>query len=447
MATISQQLAEFVAGLSLDSLPPEVVEKAHCCLLNGLGVAMAAHDSPSARLADATARDLSGESGRSTAILSGAKLAPASAAFANAVLFNSRNQSDSYHTATHFGPTVIPSALAIAETYGGSGRALLEAVIAGYEVAGAIGKDHVNVCVDRGWRGSPMFGGFGSAAAASKLLGLDAEQTANALGFAACFAAGNVECIIAKSQEAQFEMGQSSMTGVMSAQLARHGGRAAPTAIEGQAGFLNLYPRTTEFQDRITAELGRTFEIMEVTFKRYPVSMIAQAPVHLAVQVARERPFPVDAIESVLIELNPFEAEYPGKGRDGEESSNQRYTVLGVAIALVHGQLKRAVFQRRDDPAVLALMERISFIAADDVKPLCTRMTFRLAGGQEHRFEATEGPRGHFLDYDGVTGLVLSLAPETRGAEAAVRELVPAIRDIRNAGSAGRLMELAATQA
>jgi 2-methylcitrate dehydratase PrpD len=360
------------------------------------------------------------------------------------VLFNGRNQSDSYHTATHFGPTVIPPALALAEMSGASGTAVLEAVIAGIEVSAAMARTHVNVCVDRGWRGSPIFGIFGAAAASARLLRLDVDQTANALGFAACFAAGSVESITAKSMEAQLEMGQCVLNGVLSAILARHGGRAAPSAIEGDAGFLRLYAGTTADQDSITRGLGQEWEIRQVTFKRYPASMIAQSPIHLTLELQREQRIDPADVEHVLIELNPFEAEYPGPGRVGEDSSNERYTVQGVAVALTHGRVTFPLMRIRDDPAVEALTRRIEFIGADDVAPLCTRMTLRVRDREIH-IEALEGPAGHFLDYAGVADLVHGLAPETRGAEAAVAELIEQVRTVEQAERIDHIVQLAAT--
>jgi 2-methylcitrate dehydratase PrpD len=445
LATITQRLAAFCSELSLDQVPHDVVWKAKSCLLNGLGVAMAAHTSPSARLAEAAVLDMAATTGGpSTTLLSAAKTSPANAACANAVLFNGRNQSDSYHTATHFGPTVIPPALAVAEMSGASGAAVLEAVIAGIEVSAAIARAHVNVSVERGWRGSPIFGIFGAAAASARLLGLDTDKTANALGFAACFAAGSVESITAKTMEAQLEMGQCVLNGVFSALLAKHGGRAAPTAIEGDAGFLRLYAGTTADQDSIAGSLGQDWEIRQVTFKRYPASMIAQSPIHLTLGLQREQHIDPADVEHVLIELNPFEADYPGPGRVGEDSSNERYTVQGVAVALTHGRVTFPLMRQRDDAAVQALMRRIEFVGAADVAPLCTRMTVRLRD-REIRLEATEGPAGHFLDYAGVSDLVRGLAPETRGAETAVAQLIEQLQMVEQAERIDHIVQLAAT--
>jgi 2-methylcitrate dehydratase PrpD len=185
---------------------------------------------------------------------------------------------------------------------------------------------------------------------------------------------------------------------------------------------------------------------MDVTFKRYPLSMIAQSPAYMALDLKRETGLDPASIESVLVELNQFESEYPGKGRVGsEESSNERYTLLGVATALAHGRITRDLLRKRDD-TVVSLMGRGSYVGRDDVKPLCARLTVR-AGGQEYHREVTDGARHHFLSYQEVAELVGSLAPETRGAEAAVAELAEIIPTLERLDSVDRLMELAATRA
>ena len=166
MKTIAEQLGEFVSQLRATGLPQEVLWKAKSCVLYGLSIAMAAHDSRQARIAEAAITD--GESlsrGGSTTILSGRKATAGAAAFANGVLFQSRGQSDAYGTMAHFGPAVVTSVLALAEAQGHPGRDIIPALVAGYEVAGALAKDHIRLTVERGWRGSPTYDVAAAAAA------------------------------------------------------------------------------------------------------------------------------------------------------------------------------------------------------------------------------------------------------------------------------------------
>src|SRR5688572_12716354 len=112
MATITQQLGKFVSGINLNNLPAEVIAKAKSCLLYGLSIAMAAHDSRQGQMAEAAVIESETlTQGGSTTILSGKRTTRGAAAFANGVLFQSRGQSDAYGTMAHFGPAVIPAVL------------------------------------------------------------------------------------------------------------------------------------------------------------------------------------------------------------------------------------------------------------------------------------------------------------------------------------------------
>ena len=444
MATIVQQLGEFVSRMNLGDLAPEVVLKAKSCVLYGLSIAMAAHDSRQAQIAEAAV--IESETlphGGSTMILSGKRATSGAAAFANGVLFQSRGQSDAYGTMAHFGPAVIPAVLALAEERNLSGGEILPALVAGYEVAGALAKDHIRMTVERGWRGSPTYDVMAAAAASARLLGLDSERAANAIGFGAGFSFGNVECNIARSMETQFQLGLSARNGLLCTAIAKQQGRAAPTAIEGQAGFLNLFAGTTEFAGNVTARLGKEFEILKVTFKRYPTSMIAQSPTYIAARLARQEPIQPEAIEEIAVELDPFEAEYPGPGRRQNEELADRGagTAQGVAAALVYGQVSRSLLRKRDDPTINRLLERMAIKGSADVAPQCARLTVKTAR-RVYLEEMKDGSRNHVFSFADTVELVRDLQPEMRIGAAALEQIIAMVERLEQVESIRPLMAL-----
>src|SRR5262245_23436326 len=449
MATISQQLGQFVSATNLDNLPPEVIAKAKSCLLYGLGIAMAAHDSHQAQIAEAalTADELLSHGG-STTILSGKTTTPGAAAFANGVLFQSRGQSDAYGTMAHFGPAVVTSVLALAEANDYPGREIVPALVAGYEVAGALAKDHIRLTVERGWRGSPTYDVAAAAAATARLMGLDADRATNAIGFGAGFSFGNVECNIAHSMETQFQLGLSARNGLVCSAIAKEQGRAAPTALEGNAGFLNLFAGTTEFAPNITARLGREFEILKVTFKRYPTSMIAQSPTYIAAKLARQEKIPAETIEEIIVELDPFEAEYPGPGRRQNIESADRGAgaAQGVAVALVYGQASRTLLRRRDDPKVNRLLDRMTITGNNAVCPQCAKLTVRTAQRQ-YLEEIKDGSRNHVFTFADTVELVRDLQPEMRISAAALEQIIEIADGLEKVKSVRPLMKLVAGRA
>ena len=448
MATIAQQFGEFVSKLKSENMPPEVSAKAKSCLLYGLSVAMAAHDSRQAQIAEAAV--LQNESlaqGGSTTILSGKQTTPGAAAFANGVLFQSRGQSDAYGTMAHFGPAVVTSTLALAEANDYSGKEILPALVGGYEVAGALAKDHIRLTVERGWRGSPTYDVAAAAAATARLMGLDAERTTNAISLGAGFSFGNVECNIAHTMETQFQLGLSARNGLLCSAIAKQRGTGAPTAIEGKAGFLQLFAGTTEFASSVAAALGREYEILKVTFKRYPTSMIAQSPTFIAAKLVRQEKIPAEAIEEIIVELDPFEAEYPGPGlRQNIESAERGAgTAQGVAVALVFGQASRALLRRRDDVTVNRLLDCMSIRGNEEVKPQCARLSVKTAQRQ-YREEIKDGSRNHVFTFADTVDLVRDLQPEMRISAAALEKIIEIADGLEKVESVRPLMKLVSGQ-
>jgi 2-methylcitrate dehydratase PrpD len=449
MATIVQELGAFAGRLSLNSVPAEVIAKAKSCVLYGLGIAMAAHDSRQAQIAAAAmSASESLAQGGSTMILSAKRATPGAAAFANGVLFQSRGQSDAYATMAHFGPAVIPAVLALAEERDLPGKEILPALIAGYEIAGALARDHIRLTVERGWRGSPTYDVMAAAAASAKLLGLDQERIANAIGFGAGFSFGNVECNIARTMETQFQLGLSARNGLVCAAIAKEQGRAAPTAIEGKAGFLNLFAGTTEFANNVTAGLGKDFEILKVTFKRYPTSMIAQSPTYIAARLARQERIPAEAITEIVVELDPFEAEYPGPGRRQNEEPADRGagTAQGVAAALVYGQASRTLLRQRDDLTIQRLLERMAIKGNPEVAPQCARLTVKTAQRSYYE-EIKDGSRNHVFSFDDTVDLVRDLRPEMRISPAALERIITIVDRLEQIESIRPLMALVSATA
>lgn len=216
-----RELAQFAAALDALRLPPEVTEKTKACVLYALAVGIACMRAPQASQAVHAA---AGSVGKATRLFDDAKCDPAAAAFANATLFHSRVQDDA-HAAGHVGVIVVPAALAIAETTAASGADLLAAVVAGYETALRIGRDHAADLSARGFRTTSTYGVFGAAAAAGRLLGLDAETMVHALGLAANMAGGLREFAASGSEDFAFQAGSAAANGITAARLAAAGAR------------------------------------------------------------------------------------------------------------------------------------------------------------------------------------------------------------------------------
>jgi 2-methylcitrate dehydratase PrpD len=186
-----EALGAFATTLHVDRLPSEVVRRAQACLLYGLAVGVASGQASTSTMATAIVTQEYGSlaSGLATCLLDGRNISPGAAAFANATLMHARVQEDA-HPAGHVGVVVVPAALAMAQHCQATGAELLTSIVAGYEVALRIGRDHAADASERGFRTTPLYGVFGAAAAGAHLLKLEQPRMVSALAFAANMAAG-----------------------------------------------------------------------------------------------------------------------------------------------------------------------------------------------------------------------------------------------------------------
>ncbi len=182
--SVIDQLAGFVCNLDLDRVPVDVVDEARRCVLDTVGVIVAGQQSLLARATVEHAKETY-KNGNAHILGTGVSLQPMGAALINAAAGHAYDFDDTSYTGImHGSVAVLPAALAMAEQCGTGGKAILEAFIAGVEVEYAVAEFCTTRIYYRGWWTSGVYGSLGAAAAASRILGLDAQQTAHAMSIA-----------------------------------------------------------------------------------------------------------------------------------------------------------------------------------------------------------------------------------------------------------------------
>jgi 2-methylcitrate dehydratase PrpD len=286
MAT--QELAQFVVDLSYDQLPPATCEMAKKCILDWLGCSIRGSVEQPAVI---MRRVLAASGGIPEATVFSPALERTSALFA--ALFNGAASHaldyDDLHNASiiHLGTVVIPAAFAVAEQTDASGRELITAVVAGYELGARIG-EAVNPDAYDFWHTTGTAGTFGAAAAAAKLLGLDTRQTVDCLGSAGTQAAGLWEFLQDGAMSKTLHAGKAAMNGILAAMLAKQGFTGAKRILEGEKGFCrSMTPRTQ--LERLTNKLtAGGYKIDENSFKPFACCKHCHSAVN-AVQEIRRR--------------------------------------------------------------------------------------------------------------------------------------------------------------
>lgn len=440
MSTVSERLGRFAAELDAADLPAAVLDKAKACIAHGLIVGAASQATEFGRLAEEAAAPVDGPA---RLLTSGRPASAAQAAFVNAALLHGRVQEDTHGT-SHLGTMVLPAALAVAQERDVDGRTLLAGIVAGYEVGAALGKDLTGSSSARGFRASAIYGPLAAAAAAGRVIGLDADHLATAIGFASAFAGGTLESFAAGSMEWHFQNAMAAQTGVLAARLAEAGGEAAAEAFEGSAGFLRAFPDSVASAATLAESLGADWELLDVTFKLYPVCAFNQIPVEAAIGALRAAGVSASEVESLAIQMNAYEAGYPGMSRsEGFQTTSQTLmsTRFAVASGLVHGNVTYADLERFEDPDVLSLIERID-VRADPERPQMTvRVTLKTTAGEEHVVAIDDPNQVLVWDFARAPEMAQRLLAETLLSEEDLNALLSAIGRIESLGSVDELLD------
>ncbi len=382
MPGLAARLAAFTAAVDVSRLPPEVVEKARACLLNAYGMGLDCHATPYAPVARAAALALEGERADGATMLGdGRKTGIGGACLANSALFHGRAQEDSCGAA-HFGTILIPLLTAMLEVRGYPLDRLIPSLVAGYEAGGLFEKAYAVDTTPRGFRSSAVYGTIAAAAAASRMMGLDAERTAAALSNAVSLTGGVLQSFTDGTDEWRYQVGVIARNGWAAAELARAGSVSAPEAFEGKTGFVRSYAGRDCDVEALVARLGDDWSTLRVTFKPFPVCAFNQTPVTGAL-ILREK-LGDRPLRAVRVRMNPYETGYAGMdavGPFGSISGTLMSIPFCIATTLVHGVPDMRRMTTYDDPAVNALIPKIVLVSDPSVPILSAVIEVEDAAG------------------------------------------------------------------
>ena len=266
---LTRDLAQRVLEISFDALPQEILCKTKYCVLDYLADAVAGQAAhlPSVEIARRYAA-ANGGAPEAAILGTNVRVPAAEAAFVNSVSGEVLELGDGENSVIgHPGQAVIPAALAIAEKEGGvSGKAFLEAVLAGYEAFIRVGQSVMPEAYDRGFSASGCLGNFGAAVAVGRLYGFDREKMQDALALSACAAGYLRSWNLTGTMDKDLMVADSTRRGVLAGILARMGYTGSREILEGGLGFCDAMCGGAK---PVALEPGQ-YGIQNVYFKPYP---------------------------------------------------------------------------------------------------------------------------------------------------------------------------------
>jgi 2-methylcitrate dehydratase PrpD len=351
-------IARFVTDLKYESIPQEVVDRAKRQILDVLGVALAGSTQQVGKIA---ANFVQRTGGTSDCTVWGTKLRSSApqAAFANGIFSHATDYDDMWLPGAHPTGVTFPATLAVAETVRASGRQLLAAQVAAYEV---MGKLHAAADKRGGWHPTPVFGTFGAAAAAAKLLGLDPLKVQIAFGIASSEASGI--SLHSGTMTKPFHSGHGARNGVVAAMLAGDGFSANPHVLDG-AFFQTFFGVDVSDNWVLTATLGNPFFLASpgIGVKMYPSGYHLHHPFEAALELVEKHGITAEkiaAIELIVPRRGHFDRPNIRTGLEGKFSYQYH-----VAMAILDHKLTIESFH--DERAL-----------ARDVQDLLKKMSVRV---------------------------------------------------------------------
>jgi len=361
-------LARTIIDTNYEKLPPDVVDMTKKQILDSLGVAVAGSSGVGINELLEIVRDWGGKK-ESSIWVYGDKLPCITAAQVNATMIHALDFDDTHDVAIlHPSAAVVPTGFAIAERLGGiNGKKLITAVALGVDLVSRLCLATTVPMAEHGWHFTALHGGFGAAAVAGKLLGLDEETLVNAFGIAYHQAGGNLLCIDDGAITKRTGPGFSARNGIMAALMAQKGITGAKNVLQGSYGLFNVYHRGNYNPEVLTANLGEKFEGINVSFKPYPCCRYSHSAIDAVLAMVRQHNIEADDVDSVIIYISKGCWDLLCEPLDIKK--NPRNTVdsqfslpWSVATAITRGKVGIANFtaQAIKDNVTLALSNRVT---------------------------------------------------------------------------------------
>ena len=397
---ITQILAQFVATHPSRGWSDAVDHEAHRTFMNWLGCAVGAahHEAADAALA---AVKLLQPAAQASVLGRTEKVDMGSAALLNGITSHTFDFDDTHlKTIIHPAGPVASAVLALAEHTGSSGREVIDALVLGIDVSCRVGNAMYPEHYDRGWHITGSTGTLGAAAACARLLKLDVQKTAMALGIAASQPVGMREQFGTMTKP--FHPGGAARAGLMSALLASQGFTASPRALEAPRGMMQTVSTRNDWNE-ITHELGQRFEISFNSYKPFACGIVIHPSIDACAQL-RERfsreGVTAEQIERVELKVHSLVLELTGK-KEPADGLQAKFSVYhGCAAGLTFGRAAEDEFSdeivNRAD--MVALRRKVVATVDDSIDEASADVTAVLKDGRrvhvfvEHAIGSLQNP-------------------------------------------------------
>jgi len=457
MISLSRQLAQWVVGLRYEDLPPEVVDRAKSVTLHGLAsVLLGSRSQDGQQAVKLITEEETGVKNGATIMVDGTRVTRGGAAFANAEMAMAGGKWDTFRMLSHPGTSILPGAFVAAETAGVSGREFIAGIAAGYEVMERMAADFIPTVMARGFHAGVVFGIFGPAVAAARMLNFTEDQVNSTIALCASLAASNLEG--ARSGGRALREGAAVRNAMLAVALAKQGHVGGETVLEGDAGFYHAYAGNNRGEltysfvgdtrtslDRITAALGKEWIFLETILRIYHTAGYNIAHVDVTAKLCEEHDIRYEHVDRVEAVVNWLETQYPSPAFPSRREDLETRPG-GTTYFTAYGVVKRGLPVlwsqpgADDPPEVLELMTRVTIIPSHRMTLFGPRITIHTKDGKSYTKQATG--REFMWDFDEVVRRILGVTPGLPIPATQFDDIITTCRDLDRQDRADTLIRL-----
>jgi 2-methylcitrate dehydratase PrpD len=414
----SQQLATFAASLRFEDIPAPVIRRAEDLFLDWFGSALAGKTGRPVQVIDTFARQMGPQDGASEVLIARRRTTPLFAAMVNAASSHFAEQDD-VHNGSVFHPAavVFPAALAVAQAIQASGRDLLAASVAGYEVGIRVGeflgRSHYKIFHTTGTAGT-----LAAAAAAGHLLGLSPEQMLHAFGSAGTQAAGLWEFLRDAADSKQLHTAHAAAGGLTAAYLAQGGFTGASRILEGAQGMAAGMSRDAD-PAKLTDRLGQRWTLAETSFKFHASCRHTHPAADALLQVVNAHALRPQDIVGVTARVHQGAIDVLGPVVDPRTVHQAKFS-MGTVLGLIaeFGSAGLQEFESfYNDPRIAAFRNKVEMVLDGEVDRAYParwigKVTVHTIDGRrlEGRVDEPKGDPGNTLSREELESKALRLA-------------------------------------
>ena len=455
--TATTQLATFAAQLRFDAIPTPVIRKTEDLLVDWFGSCLAGKGARAVESIARFAASMAPQGGTAQVLVNRSQTSPYFAAMVNAAASHVVEQDD-VHNGSVFHPAtvVFPVALAVAQTLGSSGKQMLAASVAGYEVGIRVGeflgRSHYKVFHTTGTAGT-----LAAAATAGSLLGLNAAQMQHALGSAGTQAAGLWEFLRTAADSKQLHTAHAAAAGLMSAYLAKDGFTGAAQILEGPQGMAagmssdaDVAKLTDGIENGAKDGSVKRWATVETSFKYHACCRHTHPAADALLQVMKANQLQPQDIARVVTHVHQGAIDVLGPVVNPGTVHQSKFS-MGTTLALVarFGHAGLAEFDAHfNDALTVALRERVEMALDVEVDAAYPRrwigkVTVTTTDGRTlpGRVDEPKGDPGNTLSRDEISAKALRLAAYSGAANPGEMQLaLDRLWSVAHIARVGRLL-------